>query len=124
MEKPPLVEGSCIAQSARMTAVGEITAAQETTVEMCADAVRRAERLTRPGVRPSELHQAALSNFSERLMDGTTENRSGTGLRTRTAAHGEPGWTTYRTRTTSGRVARYIRLAGPWVSRPVAWLAS
>ena len=36
------------AQSARMMAVGEITAAQETTLEMCTDAVQRAERLIRP----------------------------------------------------------------------------
>jgi Xaa-Pro aminopeptidase len=64
------------AQSARMMAVGEISAAQETTLEMCTDAVRRAERLIRPGVRFSELHQAAFSAYIERgyLKDDTTKN--------------------------------------------------
>jgi Xaa-Pro aminopeptidase len=62
------------AQTARMMAVGSITPAQETTLEMCTDAVRRAEVLIRPGVRFSELHRAAFSAYIERgyLTDDTT----------------------------------------------------
>ncbi|HTW08989.1 MAG TPA: M24 family metallopeptidase [Acidimicrobiales bacterium] len=41
---------------------------------MCTDAVHRAEMLIRPGVRFSDLHQAAFSAYIERgyLKDGTT----------------------------------------------------
>jgi Xaa-Pro aminopeptidase len=62
------------AQSARMMAVGEITAAQETTLEMCTDAVQRAERLIRPGARFNELHNAAFAAYIERgyLKDSST----------------------------------------------------
>ncbi|MHB8691688.1 MAG: M24 family metallopeptidase [Solirubrobacteraceae bacterium] len=62
------------AQAARMMAVGEITEAQEATLEMCTEAVRRAEILIRPGVQFSELHRAAFSSYIERgyLTDDTT----------------------------------------------------
>jgi Xaa-Pro aminopeptidase len=62
------------AQTARMMAVGEITPEQETTLEMCTEAVRRAEALIRPGVQFSELHKAAFSSYIERgyLDDDTT----------------------------------------------------
>lgn len=62
------------AQIARMMAVGEITARQEETLEMCTDAVRRAEALIRPGVPFRELHQAAFSAYIERgyLTDDIT----------------------------------------------------
>lgn len=62
------------AQAARMMAVGTITAAQEETLEMCTEAVRRAEALIRPGVRFCELHHAAFSSYLERgyLADDTT----------------------------------------------------
>jgi Xaa-Pro aminopeptidase len=54
------------AQSARMIAVGEPTAEQERVLEMTVDAVRRAERLIRPGVLMSDLHDAAFSAYVER----------------------------------------------------------
>ena len=62
------------AQAARMIAVGEITAAQEETLEMCTEAVRRAEVLIAPGVQFKELHHAAFSSYAERgyLSDDTT----------------------------------------------------
>jgi len=62
------------AQMARMMAVGEITEAQETTLEMCTEAVRRAEALIRPGVQFAELHRAAFSSYldSGYLSDDTT----------------------------------------------------
>lgn len=62
------------AQAARMMAIGDITEAQETTLEMCTEAVRRAEALIRPGVQFSELHHAAFSSYVERgyLTDDTT----------------------------------------------------
>lgn len=62
------------AQTARMMAVGEITPDQETTLEMCTEAVRRAEKLIKPGVKISELHTAAFSSYVERgyLKDDTT----------------------------------------------------
>lgn len=62
------------AQSARMMAVGQITAEQEETLAMCAEAVRRAEALIRPGVQFCELHRAAFSSYLDRgyLDDDTT----------------------------------------------------
>jgi len=51
-----------------------LTREQETVLEMTVDAVRRAEKLIRPGVLMSELHQAAFSAYIERgyLTDDTT----------------------------------------------------
>ncbi|WP_252503081.1 Xaa-Pro peptidase family protein [Sporosarcina sp. Marseille-Q4943] len=62
------------AQTARMIAVGEITTKQEETLEVCAEAVRRAEALIRPGVRFCDLHKAAFSVYLEHgyLEDDTT----------------------------------------------------
>jgi len=62
------------AQAARMMAAGELTAKQEATLEMCTEAVRRAETLIRPGVRFSDLHRAAFSVYVERgyLNDDAT----------------------------------------------------
>jgi Xaa-Pro aminopeptidase len=62
------------AQAARMMAVGAITEAQEETLEMCTEAVRRAEALIRPGVQFCELHRAAFGSYLERgyLTDDTT----------------------------------------------------
>jgi Xaa-Pro aminopeptidase len=64
------------AQSARMMAVGEITADQETTLDMCTDAVRRAEKLIRPGIKFSDLHHAAFAAYIERgyLKDDVTSS--------------------------------------------------
>ena len=62
------------AQTARMIAVGDITQQQETTLEMCTDAVRRAEALIKPGVKFSDLHSAAFSAYIDRgyLTDDIT----------------------------------------------------
>lgn len=62
------------AQTARMMAVGTITERQETTLEVCTEAVRRAEKLIHPGVRINELHKAAFSAYIEHgyLDDDTT----------------------------------------------------
>ncbi|QHC60396.1 M24 family metallopeptidase [Rathayibacter sp. VKM Ac-2760] len=54
------------AQIARMVAIGDVTERQSTTLEMCADAVKRAEALIRPGARFSELHDAAFSAYVDR----------------------------------------------------------
>lgn len=54
------------AQIARMIAIGTITAKQRTTLEMCADAVRRAEAKIRPGAELRELHDAAFSAYTDR----------------------------------------------------------
>lgn len=62
------------AQSARMIAVGDITPEQEKTLEVCTEAVRRAEALIQPGKQIRELHQAAFSAYLENdyLQDDTT----------------------------------------------------
>lgn len=62
------------AQTARMMAVGKITARQEETLEMCTEAVRRAEALIRPGVPFKDLHHAAFTAYTERgyLTDDIT----------------------------------------------------
>jgi Xaa-Pro aminopeptidase len=62
------------AQSARMIAVGDLTQEQEAVLEMTTDAVRRAERLIRPGVAMSDLHTAAFTAYTERgyLQDDCT----------------------------------------------------
>lgn len=54
------------AQIARMIAIGSITEKQETTLAMCADAVRRAEARIRPGAPIHELHDAAFSAYTDR----------------------------------------------------------
>ncbi|MGO1074376.1 M24 family metallopeptidase [Inquilinus sp. CA228] len=53
------------AQTARMVAVGEITARQEKVLAACTDGVRRAERLIRPGALVSDINNAAFSSYIE-----------------------------------------------------------
>lgn len=53
------------AQTARMIAVGEITARQEKVLAACTDGVRRAERLIRPGALVSDVNNAAFSSYIE-----------------------------------------------------------
>lgn len=62
------------AQAARMIAVGDITAKQEETLEVCTEAIRRAEAKIRPGARFCDLHAAAFSVYVEQgyLRDDTT----------------------------------------------------
>ncbi|GAA3482034.1 Xaa-Pro peptidase family protein [Streptomyces yanii] len=54
------------AQTARMMVVGTPTAKQEEVLEMTVDAVRRAEKLIRPGLALSALHDAAFDAYVER----------------------------------------------------------
>jgi hypothetical protein len=44
-----------------MIAVGSITKKQATTLEMCADAVKRAQAIIKPGLPFSALHDAAFT---------------------------------------------------------------
>ena len=62
------------AQSARMIAVGEITPKQEEVLEMCAEALRRAEKEIRPGVPVCDINKAGFTAFIERgyLKDDVT----------------------------------------------------
>lgn len=57
--------GYC-AQSARMIAVGDTTPKQDDVLDMCVDAVERAERLIKPGASFSSLHDAAFDAYLER----------------------------------------------------------
>jgi len=53
------------AQTARMIAVGEITARQEKVLAACTEGVRRAERLIRPGALVSDVNNAAFGSYIE-----------------------------------------------------------
>ena len=64
------------AQAARMMVVGSATPKQEEVLEMTVDAVRRAERLIRPGARFSELHNAAFDAYVERGYLTSKETRT------------------------------------------------
>lgn len=67
--------GYC-AQSARMIAVGDITPKQEDVLEMCVDAVERAERLIKPGATFSSLHDAAFEAYVERGYLSSKDTRT------------------------------------------------
>ena len=54
------------AQTARMIAVGEITAHQEDMLAACTEGVKRAEKLIKPGVLVSEVNNAAFGPYIER----------------------------------------------------------
>jgi Xaa-Pro aminopeptidase len=54
------------AQTARMIAVGEITAHQEAVLAACTEGVKRAERMIKPGVLVSEINNAAFGPYIER----------------------------------------------------------
>lgn len=53
------------AQMARMIAVGNITDKQEQTLEVCTEALRRAEKAIRPGARACDINKAAFSAYVE-----------------------------------------------------------
>ncbi|MDQ4214309.1 Xaa-Pro peptidase family protein [Microbacterium capsulatum] len=53
-------------QTSRMMVVGDITAKQEEVLDMTVDAVRRAERVIRPGIPASALNNAAFEAYVER----------------------------------------------------------
>ena len=65
------------AQTARMIAIGDITEKQETTLAMCADAVKRAEAIIKPGVPFSALHDAAFSAYTDRGYLSPEQTRTG-----------------------------------------------
>jgi len=54
------------AQTARMIAVGEITAHQEDVLAACTEGVRRAEKLIKPGALVSDINNAAFGPYIER----------------------------------------------------------
>lgn len=53
------------AQTARMIAVGEITARQEKVLAVCTEGVKRAEKLIRPGALMSDINNAAFEPYIE-----------------------------------------------------------
>ncbi|HZX03082.1 Xaa-Pro peptidase family protein [Kribbella sp.] len=67
--------GYC-AQAARMLVVGTATPRQDEVLEMTVDAVRRAEALIGPGVKFSELHDAAFEAYVERGYLKSKETRT------------------------------------------------
>jgi Xaa-Pro aminopeptidase len=56
------------AQTARMIAVGDITARQEKVLAACTEGVKRAEKLIKPGTLISEVNNAAFSSYIEHGM--------------------------------------------------------
>lgn len=62
------------AQMARMIAVGNITAKQEETLEVCTEALRRAEAAIRPGVPAYEINRAGFTAYMDHgyLVDDDT----------------------------------------------------
>jgi Xaa-Pro aminopeptidase len=54
------------AQTARMIAVGEITAHQEDVLTACTEGIKRAEKLIKPGTLVSEVNNAAFGPYIER----------------------------------------------------------
>lgn len=61
------------AQTARMIAVGEISARQEKILEACTDGVKRAEKLIRPGALVSEVNNAAFEPYVEHGLLSSVE---------------------------------------------------
>ena len=64
------------AQTARMIAIGAITARQELVLAACTEGVRRAERLIRPGVLMRDINNAAFEPMIEAGMLTSAETRS------------------------------------------------
>lgn len=64
------------AQSARMIAVGNITAKQEETLEVCTEALRRAEQAIKPGVPICHINKAGFIPFIDHgyIKDDITAN--------------------------------------------------
>lgn len=58
------------AQTARMIAIGDITARQEEVLAACVDGVKRAERMIKPGALMRDVNNAAFESYIERgLLD-------------------------------------------------------
>ncbi len=64
------------AQTARMIAVGDITAHQEDVLAMCTDGVRRAEKLIKPGALMRDINNAAFEPYIERGFIPSPEART------------------------------------------------
>ena len=64
------------AQTARMIAVGDITAKQEEVIEMCIDGVKRAAALAKPGAIMRDVNNAAFDPFIERGYLDSPEART------------------------------------------------
>lgn len=66
----------CIAQTARMIAVGEITKRQDEVLAACTEGVKRAEKLIRPGALMRDVNNAAFEPMIERGMLSSPEART------------------------------------------------
>ena len=64
------------AQTARMIAVGDITARQELVLAACTEGVKRAEKLIKPGVLVSEVNNAAFGPYIEKGLLTAPDARS------------------------------------------------
>lgn len=64
------------AQTARMIAVGPITARQELVLAACVEGVKRAEKLIRPGVLMRDVNNAAFEPFVEQGLLTSPETRT------------------------------------------------
>ena len=64
------------AQTARMIAVGDITPHQEEVLAMCAEGVKRAEKLIRPGALMRDINNAAFEPYIERGLLSSPEART------------------------------------------------
>jgi Xaa-Pro aminopeptidase len=64
------------AQTARMIAVGEITARQEKVLEVCTEGVKRAEKLIRPGALISDVNNAAFEPYIEHGLLSSPDART------------------------------------------------
>ena len=63
------------AQTARMIAVGDVTARQETVLGACCEGVKRAEKLIRPGVLIRDVNNAAFEPYIEQGLLTSPEAR-------------------------------------------------
>ena len=64
------------AQTARMIAVGDITARQEKVLAACTEGVKRAEKLIRPGALMSDVNNAAFESYIEHGLLASPEART------------------------------------------------
>ena len=64
------------AQTARMIAVGEITARQEKVLAACTEGVKRAEKLIKPGALISDVNNAAFESYIEHGLLASTHART------------------------------------------------
>lgn len=64
------------AQTARMVAVGEITERQELVLAACAEGVKRAERLIKPGALMSDINNAAFEPYIEQGLLTSSRTRT------------------------------------------------